>query len=146
MRAAALEASVPGTVSTDAQSHGGPDVVEDALSNWRDGPAKKAILDFVAATNGQNGSEPVAPEERVAVFDNDGTLWCEKPVPIQMDFILRRFVEMAQADPALRETRRRPTTSTTDPRSRSASGAAPAVGRSSPPATRTATSRCSTSP
>jgi phosphoglycolate phosphatase-like HAD superfamily hydrolase len=45
----------------------------------------------------------VAPEERVAVFDNDGTLWCEKPVPIQMDFILRRFVEMARADPSLCE-------------------------------------------
>jgi hypothetical protein len=103
MRAAALEASVPGTVSTNAPTHGGPDVVEDALSSWRDGPAKKAILEFVAAANGQDGSEPVPLEERVAVFDNDGTLWCEKPVPIQMDFILRRFVEMAQADATLRE-------------------------------------------
>jgi phosphoglycolate phosphatase-like HAD superfamily hydrolase len=44
----------------------------------------------------------VAVEERVAVFDNDGTLWCEKPVPIQMDFILRRLVEMATADEDLR--------------------------------------------
>jgi hypothetical protein len=40
-------------------------------------------------------------EQRVAVFDNDGTLWCEKPMPIQLDFILRRLVEMAQADPSL---------------------------------------------
>jgi len=39
----------------------------------------------------------------VAVFDNDGTLWCEKPLPIQADFILRRLAEMAEADPALRE-------------------------------------------
>ena len=38
------------------------------------------------------------PEERVAVFDNDGTLWCEKPMPIQADFILRRLHEMAEAD------------------------------------------------
>ena len=38
-------------------------------------------------------------EERVAVFDNDGTLWCEKPMPIQLDFILRRFAEMPDADP-----------------------------------------------
>jgi phosphoserine phosphatase len=67
------------------------------MTSWRDGPAKQAILDFVAA------SESVPVEERVAVFDNDGTLWCEKPMPIQMDFILRRFVEMAQADPGLRE-------------------------------------------
>ena len=103
MRAATLEASVPGTVTTNAPIHGGPDAVADALSSWRDGAAKEAILAFVAATNGHDGSDPVAPEERVAVFDNDGTLWCEKPVPIQMDFILRRFVEMAQADPALRE-------------------------------------------
>ncbi|MGZ6589544.1 MAG: HAD family hydrolase [Solirubrobacteraceae bacterium] len=80
-----------------------PGPAHGPLSIWRDGPAKKAILAFVAAVNGQGGSEPVAPEERVAVFDNDGTLWCEKPVPIQMDFILRRLVEMAQADPALRE-------------------------------------------
>jgi haloacid dehalogenase-like hydrolase len=43
------------------------------------------------------------PSERVAVFDNDGTLWCEKPLPIQADFILRRLHEMAEADPALRE-------------------------------------------
>ena len=42
-------------------------------------------------------------EERVAVFDNDGTLWCEKPMPIQLDFILRRLVEMAEAQPELRE-------------------------------------------
>ena len=78
-------------------------VAEGALSSWRDGPAKKATLTFVDAACGHDGSEPVPPEERIAVFDNDGTLWCEKPVPIQMDFILRRFVEMAQADPALRE-------------------------------------------
>ena len=51
---------------------------------------------------GQDGSDPVPVEERVAVFDNDGRLWCEQPVPIQMDFILRRFVQMAEADPALR--------------------------------------------
>ena len=45
----------------------------------------------------------VPPEERVAVFDNDGTLWCEKPVPIQLDFILRRLAEMVGEDPELRD-------------------------------------------
>src|SRR3954467_5265289 len=70
-----------------------------SLPSWRDGAAKQAILDFVAATPGEDGSAPVAVEDRVAVFDNDGTLWCEKPMPIQMDFILRRFAERAQADP-----------------------------------------------
>jgi len=69
-----------------------------AMSNWRDGVARKTIVDFVEETV----SEGVPVEERVAVFDNDGTLWCEKPMPIQLDFILRRFVEMAEAKPELR--------------------------------------------
>src|SRR3954451_23046325 len=73
------------------------------LASWRDGPARDAILRFVAATTGTDGSEPVPVEERVAVFDNDGTLWCEKPMPIQLDFILRRLVEMAEADEDLRD-------------------------------------------
>ena len=50
----------------------------------------------------EDGSESVSAEERVAVFDNDGTLWCEKPMPIQLDFILRRLAVMADQDPALR--------------------------------------------
>jgi phosphoserine phosphatase len=69
-----------------------------AMASWRDGPAKRAIVEFVARAR-----DEVPVEERVAVFDNDGTLWCEKPMPIQLDFILRRLVEMAEADPALRE-------------------------------------------
>jgi phosphoglycolate phosphatase-like HAD superfamily hydrolase len=75
----------------------------DPLSSWRDGAAKDAILRYVdeASTEGSAGWIPV--EQRVAVFDNDGTLWCEKPMPIQLDFILRRLAEMAEADPALRE-------------------------------------------
>ena len=43
------------------------------------------------------------PEERIAVFDNDGTLWCEKPMPIELGFILQRLAEMAEEDAALRE-------------------------------------------
>jgi phosphoglycolate phosphatase-like HAD superfamily hydrolase len=58
-------------------------------------------MEFVARVC--DGPEPVPVEERVAVFDNDGTLWCEKPMPIQLDFILRRLVEMAETDAALRE-------------------------------------------
>src|SRR4051795_1234049 len=90
-------------MSTSAGTERGAAVVNGALSTWREGPAKQAILAFIAAICGEDGSEPVPVEERVAVFDNDGTLWCEKPVPIQMDFILRRFVEMAEADPALHD-------------------------------------------
>ncbi len=72
----------------------------DLLSSWTDGPAKQAIVDFVEQTCGDNG---VPIEERVAVFDNDGTLWCEHPMPIQLDFILRRLGEMATAQPELRD-------------------------------------------
>jgi hypothetical protein len=56
--------------------------VADGLTSWRDGPAKRAIVEFVARVNGGDWGEPVPVEERVAVFDNDGTLWCEKPLPI----------------------------------------------------------------
>jgi hypothetical protein len=59
-------------------------------------------VEFVTRVCGGDGSEPVPVEDRLAVFDNDGTLWCEKPMPIQLDFILRRLVEMAEADLALR--------------------------------------------
>jgi phosphoglycolate phosphatase-like HAD superfamily hydrolase len=72
------------------------------LTSWRDGPAKQKIVEFVARVCGADGSEPVPVQDRLAVFDNDGTLWCEKPMPIQLDFILRRLVEMAEADAALR--------------------------------------------
>jgi FMN phosphatase YigB (HAD superfamily) len=73
------------------------------LSTWRDGATKRAIVAFVDRVTGADGAMPVPLEERVAVFDNDGTLWVEKPLPIQLDFILRRLYEMAEADPALRE-------------------------------------------
>ncbi len=70
-----------------------------ALESWNDGAARRAIVQFVERTV----SDAVPVEERVAVFDNDGTLWCEKPMPIQLDFILRRLVAMAVATPDLQE-------------------------------------------
>ncbi len=72
--------------------------MSDALTSWNDGAARQAIVAFV-----EQAVSDVPVEERVAVFDNDGTLWCEKPLPIQADFILRRLFDMAQADPQLRE-------------------------------------------
>jgi phosphoserine phosphatase len=74
----------------------------DPLGSWREGASKQAILDFVQRVTTEGGADAVPPEGRVAVFDNDGTLWCEKPMPIQLDFILRRLVVMAEQDPALR--------------------------------------------
>ena len=72
------------------------------LPSWRDGAAKQAIVDFVSRVC-SDGPDFVPVEERVAVFDNDGTLWCEKPMPIQLDFILRRLVEMAESTPELQQ-------------------------------------------
>ena len=70
------------------------------LEAWRDGPTKSAILDFVGRVT-TDGPDFVAPEERVAVFDNDGTLWVEKPTLVQLDFLVRRLAELATADPGL---------------------------------------------
>ena len=72
--------------------------MSEMLSSWRDGAAKHAIVSFV-----ERAVSEVAVEDRIATFDNDGTLWCEKPIPIQADFILRRLYAMAEEDPALRE-------------------------------------------
>jgi phosphoserine phosphatase len=90
------------TLREDIASSGPPAPGEE-LPSWRPGPARDAVLRFVGRVSGADGSPPVPVEQRVAVFDNDGTLWCEKPMPIQLDFILRRLVEMAAADPALRD-------------------------------------------
>ena len=73
------------------------------LASWTDGPTKSAIVDFVGRVTAEGGPDYVAPESAIAVFDNDGTLWCEKPMYIQLDFILRRLAEKAEADPSLRD-------------------------------------------
>jgi len=73
------------------------------LESWNDGPTKSAIVDFVDRVTTHGGPDYVEPHQRVAVFDNDGTLWCEKPMYIQLDFLVRRFAEQAKADPSLRK-------------------------------------------
>ncbi len=74
-----------------------------ALSSWRDTPTRAAIIDFVGRVTDESGPDHVPVAERIAVFDNDGTLWCEKPMPVELGFILGRFAEMAEADPSLRD-------------------------------------------
>jgi len=71
-------------------------IQHEPLLSWNDGTARRAIVDFV------QGAGAVPAEERVAVFDNDGTLWCEKPMPIELGFILQRLAAMADQDPGLR--------------------------------------------
>jgi len=69
-----------------------------SLASWHDTATTQAIVRFV-----ENAAHTVPPEERVAVFDNDGTLWCEKPMPVELGFILERLAAMAEADASLRE-------------------------------------------
>jgi len=73
----------------------------DPLPGWSEGPAKSAILEFVEAVTRDGGSDFVAPAERIAVFDNDGTLWCEQPIQVQGFFVAERVKQLAAADPAL---------------------------------------------
>lgn len=70
------------------------------LPSWNDGPARDAVLGFVRAVSSP-GPAYVAPGDRIAAFDMDGTLWCERPLYVQADFVMRRFVEMAREDPRL---------------------------------------------
>jgi phosphoserine phosphatase len=73
------------------------------LPSWRDTDTRRAIVDFVQAATEAGGAGYIPPAERIAVFDNDGTLWTEKPMPIQLDFIMRGFAAAAEADPSLRD-------------------------------------------
>ena len=77
--------------------------MNDILPSWRDGPSRRAIARFVETVISRDDPDYVPPPERVAVFDNDGTLWCEKPMYIQLDFALRRLRRAATADASLRE-------------------------------------------
>ena len=77
--------------------------MSDYLPSWRDTDTRKAIVDFVERVTTEGGDGYVPPAERIAVFDNDGTLWCEKPMPIELGFILMRLAEMTEADESLRE-------------------------------------------
>lgn len=70
--------------------------------HWRDGTTRDAIVAFVAAAVDEHGEGYVPPAERIAVFDNDGTLWTEKPMPIQLQFTLGELAAAAEADPSLR--------------------------------------------
>ena len=73
------------------------------LESWRDTPTRAAIESYVSGVTG-DGAESLPPEERIAVFDNDGTLWSEKPMPVQLDYTISRLGELAEADPSLRDT------------------------------------------
>jgi len=71
----------------------------DPLASWNEGPAKARIVAFVEATTRQGGRDYVAPSDRIAVFDNDGTLWSEQPMYFQLAFAIDRVKALAPAHP-----------------------------------------------
>ena len=73
----------------------------DPLASWNDGPAKQAIVEFVRTTTTQGSPQFVPPEERIATFDQDGTLWVEHPIYTQVMYCLEKVPELVKAKPAL---------------------------------------------
>ena len=71
----------------------------DQLPSWKDGPAKQAITSFVAKVTNGDSPDFIPPAERIAVFDNDGTLWSEKPIYFQLLFAIDRVKALAPQHP-----------------------------------------------
>jgi len=73
----------------------------DPLPSWNDGPGKKAIVEFVKTTTEKGNAKFVAPEARIAVFDQDGTTWVEQPMYTQVIYCLERVPAVVKAKPEL---------------------------------------------
>ena len=69
---------------------------DDQLPSWRDTPARRSIVGFIAAVTSPGSADFVPEPDRIAVFDNDGTLWTEQPVYAQLVFALDRAAELGQ--------------------------------------------------
>ena len=79
-----------------SQTHAG-----DPLPSWRDGPARRAVLSWVQRVTQAGSPDFVPPAERIATFDNDGTLWPENPLPFQLRYILDTLRARVEREPAL---------------------------------------------
>jgi hypothetical protein len=82
---------VPSTVTPAAEAN--------PLPSWNDGPARQAIIDFVKTTTDKSNPKFVAPEDRIATFDQDGTMWVEQPIYSQVLFAFDRAVALAPQHP-----------------------------------------------
>lgn len=80
-----------------------PEAQNDALPSWNDGSAKQTIIRFVERLTTADSRDYVPPAERIAVFDNDGTLWSEKPFYFQLAFALDRIKALAPKHPEWKE-------------------------------------------
>jgi phosphoserine phosphatase len=94
--AAVITALIARSAPVQSQDRPAP---ADPLPSWNDGPAKKAILDFVGRVTKEGGADFVPVPERIATFDNDGTLWCEMPMYVQVVFALDRVKALADKNP-----------------------------------------------
>ncbi|MEN8246935.1 MAG: HAD family hydrolase [Thermodesulfobacteriota bacterium] len=90
-----------GCASMQASSKSGS---SDPLPSWNDGGAKQSILNFVEGVTDPSSADYVNPEERIATFDNDGTLWVEKPLYVEVAFTFQRIAEMAKDHPEWKTT------------------------------------------
>jgi hypothetical protein len=73
----------------------------DPLVSWNDGPAKQAMVEFIHATTDHASPKFVQPEERIATFDQDGTLWVEHPMYTQVVYCLDRVPAVVKQKPEL---------------------------------------------
>ena len=105
----------------------------DPLPSWNDGKAKQSIIEFVAKVTKQRSPDFVPSAERIAVFDNDGTLWSEQPMYFQLFFAIDRVKALAPEHPEW--TEKEPFASVSCPPARLARGR---LGRESPPGFRAA--------
>lgn len=85
--------AIPLALLSSARLHAEP------LPSWKDGPAKKAIIGFVERVTAEGSDDFVPPHQRIATFDNDGTLWCEMPIYTQFAFAVDRVKALAPRHP-----------------------------------------------
>lgn len=93
-----------GLVTVTAFALDATQAVADPLSSWNDGPAKRSIIEFVAKVSAPESPDYVPPPERIAVFDNDGTLWAEQPLYFQLLFAFDRVRALASDHPEWKDT------------------------------------------
>ncbi|MFT3685317.1 MAG: HAD family hydrolase [Phycisphaerales bacterium] len=92
--------AAPGTADAGPSTQ----AIAATLPSWNDGPSRRAIIAFVNRVTTEGGSDFVPPAERIAVFDNDGTLWCEQPAYFQLFFVMDRVKTLAPQHPEWKET------------------------------------------
>ncbi len=96
-------AALPALAATLVGARGARAEIADPLPSWNDGPARQGILGFLRATTDPASKGFVPPEERIATFDQDGTLWVEHPIYTQVVYCLERVPVVVKADPRLAE-------------------------------------------